>query len=229
MKINLSYKQDIVGSSKDATTVIESWGLVRNKTHNICNIDLKIEDNKIYYICGYSGSGKSSILREIHKQTKGAVYIENYKLYLNALEQDKLMIDFYDDIDYNRRLKILGKCGLTEVWKYITKIKDLSDGEKFRFMLYHNIMRILSEKKEAVLIVDEFCSTLDRITAKVVSQNIHKLRDLLIKEGITITFILASAHDDLIPFLSADYNFFKEFQPELNLLLMGDKKVIETL
>jgi ABC-type ATPase with predicted acetyltransferase domain len=125
------------------------------------------------------------------------------------------MIDYFQEEDYNKRLKILGKCGLTEVWKYITQIGDLSDGEKFRFMLYCLVMRALHDKRDAILIIDEFCSTLDRVTAKVVAQNIHKLRDLLNKEGIKVTFILASAHEDLIPYLKADYNYFKEFQPVL--------------
>jgi len=224
MIINLSYKMDIKETSKDSKTVIESWGLVREKEHKICDMEFTIEPNKIYYICGYSGSGKSSILRDIHKQLypKGTnwkyllVYIENYKEYLEEIDTDKLMIDYFPNVDYNKRLKILGKCGLTEVWKYITKIEDLSDGEKFRFMLYNKMMEILELKKDTYIIIDEFCSTLDRITAKVVSQNIHKLREFLNKEGLNITFILASAHEDLIPYLKADYNYFKEFQPVLN-------------
>lgn len=221
MKINLSYRQDIKGISKDSNTVIESWGLVKDKQHHICNIDFALEQNKIYYICGYSGSGKSSILREIARQTNNVTFIENYKDFLKGLEDlDYLMmIDYFaPQVDYNKRLKILGKCGLTEVWKYITKVSDLSDGEKFRFMLYYNIMSILIHKQDTVFIIDEFCSTLDRITAKVVSQNIIKLKELLNKEGINITFILASAHEDLIPFIQADYNYFKEFTPTLKNL-----------
>jgi len=226
MILNLSYKMDIKSNSKDSKTVIESWGLQKEKEHKICDISLNIEDNKIYYFCGYSGSGKSSILRAINENIPIAIFIENYKDFLKAFikDKDKLMIDYFTEFDYNIRLKILGKCGLTEVWKYITKISDLSDGEKFRFMLYCQVMRILLNNqgtipgKYAVLIIDEFCSTLDRVTAKIVSQNIHKLRDFLNKEGIIVTFILASAHEDLIPYLKADYNYFKEFQPVLKTI-----------
>ena len=61
-----------------------------------------------------------------------------------------------------------------------------------------------------ILILDEFCATLDRVTAKAISNNIPKLRD---KTGIT--FILASAHDDLIDYIHADYNYFKEYSPKV--------------
>ena len=57
---------------------------------------------------------------------------------------------------------------------------------------------------------DEFCATLDRVTAKGICNNIKKMN-----KQYGITTILASAHDDLMEYLDADYNIIKEFDENL--------------
>jgi ABC-type ATPase with predicted acetyltransferase domain len=52
---------------------------------------------------------------------------------------------------------------------------------------------------------DEFCSNLDRITAAVISYNVHKFAK---RNGVT--FILASSHDDILLDLAPDVLIVKE-------------------
>jgi ABC-type ATPase with predicted acetyltransferase domain len=55
------------------------------------------------------------------------------------------------------------------------------------------------------IFADEFCSNLDRISAAVISFNIHKFAK---KAGAV--FILASAHDDVLVDLEPDVLIVKE-------------------
>ena len=216
MKINISFEQKFL-KNKDTEKIINAFGLSNIKKNVIVkDFDVTIQPKKIYYICGYSGSGKSSILREIHRQLKQKdnyeiIYIEKWQ---DLVIPNKPLIEFFNEKSTEERLSLLSKCGLGEAWKFVSYYNDLSDGEKFRFILYYKILT-LSESKSTnkVLIFDEFCATLDRVTAKAISNNISKLRD---KFGIT--FILASAHDDLIEYIHSDYTLFKEYHEEVKLI-----------
>lgn len=217
MKIDIKYEHDLSGLDKDSRAVMDSWGLSEKKTHNLVeSFNLDIIPNKIYYFYGYSGSGKSSILNYIYNNLElGLIYyVNDYREFLKTVDTNVMVIDYFKDEKYETRLKVLAKCGLTEAWKYVTKVKDLSDGEKFRFVLYYHTMKIMSERGTSfVLIFDEFCSTLDRVTAKAIAQNITRIRDSIMKQEKKITMIFASAHEDLIEYMNADYVYFKEFYP----------------
>ena len=52
---------------------------------------------------------------------------------------------------------------------------------------------------------DEFCSSLDRVTAAVISYHLHKFA-----ERDKVTFILASSHEDILTDLSPDVLVVKE-------------------
>jgi len=215
MKIDIRYDQKFV-KNKDTQKILDAFGLDTIKNNTVVkDFDLEIHDGKIYYICGYSGSGKSSILKEIHRQLKDTddhhiIYIEKWQ---ELSIENKPLIEFFTDTPSDERLSILANCGLGEAWKFISRYDELSDGEKFRFILYHSIMT-LSKSKAAhrIIIFDEFCATLDRTSAKAVANNIPRLRD-----SFAITFILASAHDDLIEYLHADYNIFKEYHERVEV------------
>jgi ABC-type ATPase with predicted acetyltransferase domain len=229
LKLNVSYKHNFSKLSKRSIQIMDAWGLTDKKVHNIIyDFEFKLVNNSIYYICGYSGSGKSSLLLDLKNQLTEKLpfpvtYITNYRdVLLSTDEQERRLIDFFPEVDQNTRLKMMSKCGIIEAWKYITFFKDLSDGEKFRFILYYFLIQTLTNNKKAVhgsiphiLIFDEFCSTLDRITAKTIAQNVHKVRKILNENGKSIIMVFASAHDDLIPYINADYVYFKEFHPSV--------------
>jgi len=211
LKINITYDQTFI-KNKQTEKIINAFGLANIKKNVIVtDFDYKLEPKTISYICGYSGSGKSSILNYIYEQSK----TNNDIIYIKKWDQltipNKPLIEFFPKETTEFRLSILSKCGLGEAWKFISRYEDLSDGEKFRFVLYKSIME-LKDKKRPVLIFDEFCATLDRTTAKAISNNIIKL-----KEKFGITFILASAHDDLIEYLNADCTIFKEYHDKVEV------------
>jgi ABC-type ATPase with predicted acetyltransferase domain len=158
-----------------------------------CDISLKA--GEVCYITGPSGAGKTVLLESLYK----AAPVED-RLYLKEiqLESDKSLIDCIEG-DFFSALKILSKAGLSDVFCVLNQPDRLSDGQKYRYRLAR---ALVSDKK--VIFADEFCSSLDRITAAVIAHNIRKMTGETGK-----TFILASSHDDLLCDLLPDIVIIK--------------------
>jgi ABC-type ATPase with predicted acetyltransferase domain len=72
--------------------------------------------------------------------------------------------------------------------------EQLSDGQLYRFRL-----ALALSLRPPVICIDEFCATLDRVTAAVIAHNVRKCAD-----KFKTTFIVATSHDDLIEDLAPD-------------------------
>ena len=153
-----------------------------------CRITLK--PSSICYITGPSGGGKSVLLRQLYELTG-----QNERLDISeiTLDTDKTLIDCIKG-DFFDSLKVLSRAGLSDVFTILNTPARLSEGQKYRYRLAR---ALLSDKK--VIFADEFCSSLDRITAAVISHNIHRC-----VTGSGKIFVLASSHDDLLCDLGPD-------------------------
>ena len=175
------------------TSVMRMFGLTteklteQNTTHK-CS--LKIKPGDIVYITGPSGSGKTVLLNELEDKIK-----QNDRINLSQVElpDNKALIDCIDD-DYLGGLRFLSTAGLNDCFCVLNSPARLSEGQKWRFKL----AVALSAKKKFIFI-DEFCSQLDRITAAVISYNVHRFA-----EKHNVTFVLASSHDDTLTDLLPD-------------------------
>jgi hypothetical protein len=72
--------------------------------------------------------------------------------------------------------------------------------------------------KRKFVFADEFCSELDRITAVVISYNIHKFA-----KRTGTTFILASSHDDILLDLAPDVLVIKELSEKAQVIYKEKK------
>jgi ABC-type ATPase with predicted acetyltransferase domain len=162
--------------------------LTERKVNYSCK--LEIEDSDIVFLSGPSGAGKSVMFRELEKSVPASDRINLDKI---KLPDDKTLIDCIDSSVLDS-LKILSLAGLNDCFCILNQPCNLSDGQKYRFRL---AMALAAKKK--FIFADEFCSEMDRITAAVISYNIHKFA----KRTGTI-FILASSHDDILPDLLPD-------------------------
>jgi len=77
--------------------------------------------------------------------------------------------------------------GLNDAFLFLRRYGELSEGQRYRY----RIARMIDSGKKFWL-ADEFCSTLDRTTAKVVAFNIQKLAR---RSGATL--VVATTHTDL--------------------------------
>ncbi len=83
---------------------------------------------------------------------------------------------------------------------FLNQPANLSDGQKYRFRL---AAALASGKR--FIFADEFCTSLDHITAAVIAYNIQ-----LYAKRNKVTFILASSHEDILLDLAPDVLVVKE-------------------
>ena len=141
--------------------------------------EVAIEPGEIVYVTGASGAGKTQVLRELKKQV-GAV------------------VDCLGG-DLDKALLWLSVAGLSEAYALLRCVEELSDGQRYRLGLAMALAR-----PEATVVVDEFCATLDRVTAAVVAHNVRRFADRFGR-----TFIVATSHDDLLEDLRPDVVMIK--------------------
>jgi ABC-type ATPase with predicted acetyltransferase domain len=168
--------------------------LIERRLNHSCK--LEINDGNIVFITGTSGAGKSVLLGELEKSIPASDRVNLARI---KLPRDKTLIECIDG-DLLRSLRMLSIAGLNDCFCILNQPCNLSEGQKYRFRL---AMALASRKK--FIFADEFCSELDRITAAVISYNVHKFA----KRNGTI-FILASSHDDILLDLSPDVLVVKE-------------------
>lgn len=173
--------------SDKVAQVLRSFGMTVQRlksnaiTHRLC---VELSDGDVCYLTGPSGSGKSVLLRQLYQQvaTEDRIMLAEIEL-----ESKSACVDCIDG-DYLSVLRTLSAAGLSDVFCVLNSPANLSDGQKYRYRL----AKALASGKKYIF-ADEFCSSLDRVTAAVVAHNIRKFAK---KHGII--FVLASAHDDVL-------------------------------
>lgn len=174
------------------------------RNHTNFNCQLQIEDGNIVYITGPSGAGKSVLLCELEKSIPSADRINLAQI---KLPKDKTLIDYIEG-DFLSCLRTLSTAGLNDVFCILNQPANLSEGQQYRFRL---AMALAAGKK--FIFADEFCTNLDRITAAVISHNIHKFAK---RNGVT--FILAASHDDILLDLIPDVLVVQELSGQTQVI-----------
>ena len=192
--------------------VCRMFGLTADRLTQRCiisNCRLEINDGDIVYITGPSGAGKSVLLKELGKAIPASDRVNLARI---KLTKDKTLIDCID-ADLLTSLRMLSTAGLNDVFCILNQPANLSEGQKYRFRL---AMAMAAEKR--FILADEFCSELDRITAAVISYNIHKFA-----KRTGTTFILASSHDDILLDLAPDVLVVKELSAKTQVIYKKKK------
>jgi len=203
-RINISYKTrtDITDRT---VKVAEAFGIGVDgfKEHVIYdNVELKIAPNDIVYITGDSGSGKSVLLKALEKDLQPeTINLDNVKV-----EPSKPLIDTVGK-DFHEGLTLLSRVGLNDAFLFVRRYSQLSDGQKYRYRLAKII-----ESTKKYWFADEFCSTLDRDTAKIVAFNIQKIAR---EEGRAV--FAATTHTDLLQDLKPSIHIHKRFGKEIQV------------
>lgn len=168
---------------------------------------LEINPGDIIYITGESGSGKSVLLREIsgilsRRREFGGVVMDRELM----IDDDEVIIEGIGR-DTSEAIEILNSVGLGEAFLFLKRYIELSDGQKYRYQL----AKALCMGRKTIA-MDEFCSTLDRDTAKVVAYLFQKY---VRRNGMTL--IAATTHRDLLEDLRPTVLVEKKLGPDVNV------------
>lgn len=152
------------------------------------NIDIENINWNVGLIVGGSGTGKSTIAREL--------FGENF-----FISYDYKSESVIDDMPQNASIKniqhVFTSVGFASPPSWLKPYSVLSNGEKMRV----DLARLILEEKE-IIVYDEFTSVVNREVAKTGSYAISKAIRKLNKK-----FIAVSCHKDIIEWLEPDWIF----------------------
>ncbi|HDI07758.1 MAG TPA: ATP-binding cassette domain-containing protein [Candidatus Bathyarchaeota archaeon] len=203
LHITVAYKTAVKTLTPRTVAVAEAFGLgigdvKRHVLYDEFKIRLKPTD--IVYVTGESGSGKSVLLKRLERLLKPeTVNISDIKV-----DKRKPIIETLGE-NVEQAIKLLSKVGLNDAFLFLRSYNELSEGQKYRYRIAR-----LMESKAQYWILDEFCSTLDRDTAKIVAFNLQKQARKLGK-----AVIAATTHTDLVEDLSPTIHIHKQFGKEV--------------
>ncbi|MEM3626416.1 MAG: ATP-binding cassette domain-containing protein [Candidatus Bathyarchaeia archaeon] len=185
--------------------VAEAFGLGIDQQQKFTiydNLKIKITPKDIVYITGESGSGKSTLLKAMrHDLNQEAIDIAEIQT-----NPEKPIIDTIGK-NLNQALELLSRAGLNDAFLFTRRFNELSDGQKYRYKIAK-----LMESNRQWWLADEFCSTLDRDTAKIVAFNLQKIAR---QTGKAV--VVATTHTDLLQDLKPNIHIHKRFGRELTL------------
>ena len=185
--------------------VAEAFGLGVDETQEHVlyrDFEVKLAVGDVVYITGDSGSGKSVLLRALGED------LGEEAAAMAELETpgDKPIIDLVGDT-FQGALRLLSMVGLNDAYLFLRRPSHLSDGQRYRFRIAQ-----LLDRGRPYWLCDEFCSTLDRPTARIVAYNVQKLAR---RSGATL--IVATTHTDLFDDLCPSVHIRKGWGAEISI------------
>jgi len=174
--------------------------------------EFKIGPEDVVYITGESGSGKSCLLRALEKDLgKEAVNIDQV-----SVDPERPIVETLGG-SLDEALELLSRVGLNDAYLFVRRYSQLSDGQRYRY----RIAKLL-ESKSQYWVMDEFCATLDRETARIVAFNVQKQAR---KAGKAV--IAATTHTDLFMDLAPTVHIHKGWGKHLKITYYPDNAITE--
>lgn len=195
--LNVKYQFLPKVNSTRASVVMDQFGINFEQGQHVIADDLPLTLNSgdIVLFNGESGSGKSSLMKATAKELANQ---QAHVLALDELQWEERSLVEQLPCHADEALSLLAMCGLGEAQLMLRTPSELSDGQRFRFLLAF----ALSHHPDWV-VVDEFTSTLDRRLARVIAANLRRL-----SARIGTGFLLATTHDDIAPDVDADCHVY---------------------
>jgi len=185
--------------------VAEAFGLGVDETKEHVlyrDFEVRLTQGDVVYITGDSGSGKSVLLRALRDDLGGMAASMTE---LDAPD-DNPIIDLVGG-SFREALRLLSLVGLNDAYLFLRRPSHLSDGQRYRFRIAQ-----LLDRGRPYWLCDEFCSTLDRTTARIVAYNVQKLAR---RSGATL--VVATTHTDLHDDLSPSIHIHKGWGTEIKV------------
>lgn len=203
--INISYETAPAALTERTKEVAEAFGLGIDQTRQFTlydNINIRIKPTDIVLITGDSGSGKSALLKAI----KADLGNEAQDTKDTPIDPNKPIIETVG-ANTTQAIEALSQVGLNDAFLFLRPYAQLSDGQKHRYQT-----ALLAQSQKPFWILDEFTSTLDRDTAKILAFNLQKQAR---KQGKAV--IAATTHKDLLRDFAPNVHIHKRYGKEVTI------------
>ena len=170
-----------------AVEVAEAFGLGldEEQMHVLYrDFELRLAEGDVVYITGDSGSGKSVLLRAL-KEDLGPEAADMDEA--GPPDPEAPIVDTVG-ATFQEALRLLSMVGLGDAFLFLRRYGELSEGQRYRY----RVARLIDLGRRFWL-GDEFCSTLDRCTARMVAYNVQRM-----VRRCGATLVVATAHADLM-------------------------------
>ncbi len=176
-EVSLTYKSN-VRRTQQTHAVNQAFSISPDDiSHKVINhLDLTLNPGEVILITGSSGSGKTTLLNLLTKETCTGLtgdiqmpsncHVGNFA----AIRSQKALIEVLGNRDIRSALHLMGLVGLSDAFAYLKRFEELSNGQQYRAKLAQ-----LIAVGSNVWIADEFCATLDLVTANVVADRLQKI------------------------------------------------------
>ena len=193
LSIRAAYR---IPETRSTKVIMDAFGLKGDTVYAdiLQDVAVKASNGNIILIAGSSGSGKSVFLNALdpNKGLDGNLMVKctgclkHSAGWLRPLRDDVSVFEALATQSTPQQAFVaLSRVGLSEALAFIKPYWMLSRGQQYRAMIADLLLR-----DEEVWLLDEFCSDLDPLTAKIVA---HNLRKQIIATG-RIAFIGAANH-----------------------------------
>lgn len=185
--------------TRSTRRVQQAFGVDRDMltTTLFSGLNFQIGAGDVVLLCGPSGAGKTSLLSLLVKRLStanrnvtglnGRVKTGRKQIpisVLSPLPSTRPLINSLGPVSFEQALHALNVSGLAEAHLYVKRFRELSNGQRYRAM----VARLIASGA-SVWIADEFCATLDPVTANIVCRNLRHFAKTL---GVSV--ILAAAN-----------------------------------
>ena len=157
------------------------------KEHFTGNMDIENLEWNVGIIYGASGTGKSTIAKELFGQN----------IFCDLKYDHQCVIDDMPDKSVKEITKMFNSVGFSSPKSWLKPYSVLSNGEKMRVDLANAILQ-----DKDLIVFDEFTSVVNREVAKIGSFAVQKAIRKMNKK-----FIAVACHSDIIEWLEPDWTF----------------------
>lgn len=176
-----------VGSSlihtNNTRKVQQAFGINRDmlRTTLFSNLTFTVNSGDIVLLCGPSGAGKTTLLNLLKQRlTNPDIIPQNCDGFIEVPSDASIqilepprnshpLVNSISRYSFEHNLYALNLSGLAEAHLYVKRFCELSNGQRYRAM----VAKLIASGAN-IWIADEFCATLDPITANIVARNIRR-------------------------------------------------------
>ena len=199
-----------VRATERTIAVSSAFGLGLDEEREIVVVpetSFEINPGDVALISGESGSGKTIMLRLISSQ------LSKSREFSPVIWSGQLGVSGGELVVHGvggsveEALETLSHVGLNEAFIFLRRFRELSEGQRHRYLLAKAF-----NSGAKTIIIDDFCSPLDGVTARVVAYTAQKLAR---RRGLT--FIAATTREDILEDLNPSLHIHKELGEKIKI------------